>query len=731
MKLPLVPNRTTLDICLRVAGVDLKSTLESNLASLHLNTKVLLTHEELVKMVDDYKGMPFGFDVETVGANTKHLAQAVLEAQILLHRLERRAETYKKHASNYTKASKGSSYDSKIKEVLRGNCSDYKLRMVATKNLLKERSQSLKKDMGALSPFEGRVATLQFSFGTNHFLMRRELVKENLGLIESLFNNAPALGVYMHNASFEYKMMYGTFGFRIPTRVIYDSKLAELMLIRGHWAGSDENTAVRRKLTSLATCIKRRFGIDLPKGLQAGTDWELPFDHERINYAVSDAITTFSLANHQMNILKELGMMEALQIELSVLPVLAQMELRGITVDLDALNEWRGLLFKHQDSLVEQMCEIALWDTPLNVNSHVQLLHYLRTREGIDVLTTESGELEQHKHNPFVALLLQYREVTKLLSTYINVFVSKSESLGDGQGILRGSYNQCLTATGRFSSSEPNLQNIPARKRTEFIIDGQEHSFYIRDYVVPRKGYRLVGGDLSQVEIRVLAEMAGDPTLVATCNANEDTHRKVASSIFGVAIEDVTKDQRTFGKVYNLAIPYGKKAFSLSLELGITMPQASSFLNKYFNTFPYVRKFMQECVSKAEKEGVIRLPSGSIRHCQNIYSDVKWERTSAENTTYNTVIQGTSADGMKLSLIKLQELIDENGLTELAFPTLTVHDEIIVESHNSVPVEYVKDLLTTALVYGTQQFCYLTTIEVGNADVGWRAQEISCWADLK
>jgi len=241
----------------------------------------------------------------------------------------------------------------------------------------------------------------------------------------------------------------------------------------------------------------------------------------------------------------------------------------------------------------------------------------------------------------------------------------------------------------------------------------------------------LIGADLSQVEIRVMADVAGDFRLIEACNNNVDTHALTAANALGKNVEDVTKIERNkIGKLVNLAVPYGKQAYSLSKDIGVKPYKAAAFLNNYYHEHPCIAGFMEACVEQAHNNKYVRLLSGRVRHLKDIDHEKCYIRAACERQSYNTSIQGLAADGMVVTLSSMQEEIYERRLQEQIKLVLTVHDELIIKSRPDV-ADIARDMLTRHLRSGTQSFCEDVRIEVGNADCDWKAVYLNNWSELK
>jgi DNA polymerase-1 len=278
----------------------------------------------------------------------------------------------------------------------------------------------------------------------------------------------------------------------------------------------------------------------------------------------------------------------------------------------------------------------------------------------VEVLTTLA---ERHE---LPAMILRHRTLAKLKSTYADALV---EMIHPETGRIHTSYNQTVTATGRLSSSEPNLQNIPIRT---------EEGMEIRRAFVPREGWTMMAADYSQIELRLLAHYSDDEILVKAFVDEEDIHSRTAAEIFQVFPQTITPELRRQAKAINFGIIYGMGAFSLSKELGISRKMAQTYINHYFARYKGVRAFIDRAIESAEKTGTTSTLLGRIRQLPEIHSTNRNIRGFAERTAVNTPIQGTAADLIKLAMIRIDRVLREKSFRSAML--LTVHDELVFEA---------------------------------------------------
>ncbi len=376
-------------------------------------------------------------------------------------------------------------------------------------------------------------------------------------------------------------------------------------------------------------------------------------------------------------------------VEMPLVEVLAAMEKAGIATDQEQWQIVSRDMKSREAALIKEIMEEA--GEGFNLNSPKQLAYILFEKMGLpagkktktgystaaDVLETLAEEY------PFVKKILEYRTLSKLISTYLDALplLIRKET-----GRIHSSFNQMVTATGRLSSSDPNLQNIPVRT---------EEGKKIRSLFVPGKGYdAFISSDYSQVELRVLAHMSGDESLINAFKNQEDIHRRTAAEVLGIPFEDVTSQQRSHAKAVNFGIIYGISDFGLARQLGISRKEAADYIEKYFKRYPRIHAFMNEMVEKAKETGKATTLFGRTRELPDIHSKNFNRRSFAERTAMNTPIQGTAADIMKLAMIEVYRRMKQEGLKSRVL--LQVHDELVAETVVEEK-EQVKALLKEAM----------------------------------
>ena len=372
------------------------------------------------------------------------------------------------------------------------------------------------------------------------------------------------------------------------------------------------------------------------------------------------------------------------EVELPLVTVLAHLEINGFLVDDNQLKEFADKLGEKIDALTNEIYMLA--GEEFNINSPKQLGVILFEKlELKPVKKTKTGyatnadvlEKLRDKH-PIVNFIMEYRQLAKLKSTYCD---GLRAVVNPNTHRIHSVFTQTVTVTGRLSSTEPNLQNIPTR--TEL---GRE----IRKMFVAKDGYVLVDADYSQIELRVLAHIANDETMINAFRNNEDIHAVTASQVLGIPLEDVTKEQRSSAKAVNFGIVYGIGEFSLAQDLHISVKEAKAYIESYLEKYHGVRNYMESIKEQAKKDGYVKTMLNRIRYIPELKSPNYNIRQFGERVALNTPIQGTAADIIKLAMVRVDNRLINEGLKSKLI--LQVHDELIVEAHKD-EVDKVKQIL--------------------------------------
>jgi DNA polymerase-1 len=376
------------------------------------------------------------------------------------------------------------------------------------------------------------------------------------------------------------------------------------------------------------------------------------------------------------------------RLEMPLLPVLTEMERTGIKVDPQRLKSMETELSSLADGLRDRIVELA--GRPFNLDSPRQLAEVLFGDLKLPVIkktktgpSTDSDVLEELAiGHDLPAMILEYRKLTKLLSTYL---IALARCIHPRTGRVHTSFHQTGTVTGRLSSSDPNLQNIPIRS---------EEGRKIRSAFVAGEGNLLISADYSQVELRMLAHFCQDPRLTQSFQDDQDIHRTVAAEVFDVPVDEVTTEQRNRAKTVNFGIIYGQTAFGLAKTLRIGRSEAGEFIQKYRYRFPKIDEFLQACIEQAKKNGYVETIFGRRRPIGEIDSRNPQRRALAERLAINTVVQGSAADLIKQAMIRLSARLHE--VNSPARLLLQIHDELVVETPAAL-VEEVQKMMVSEM----------------------------------
>ena len=409
-------------------------------------------------------------------------------------------------------------------------------------------------------------------------------------------------------------------------------------------------------------------------------------ESDRSEYLAKCAVALGVLNDRIGDKIKENGQEKLYQeVELPLVTVLAHLEINGFLVDDNQLKEFADKLGEKIDALTNEIYMLA--GEEFNINSPKQLGVILFEKlELKPVKKTKTGyatnadvlEKLRDKH-PIVNFIMEYRQLAKLKSTYCDGLTAV---VNPNTHRIHSVFTQTVTVTGRLSSTEPNLQNIPTR--TEL---GRE----IRKMFVAKDGYVLVDADYSQIELRVLAHIANDETMINAFRNNEDIHAVTASQVLGIPLEDVTKEQRSSAKAVNFGIVYGIGEFSLAQDLHISVKEAKAYIESYLEKYHGVRNYMESIKEQAKKDGYVKTMLNRIRYIPELKSPNYNIRQFGERVALNTPIQGTAADIIKLAMVRVDNRLINEGLKSKLI--LQVHDELIVEAHKD-EVDKVKQILS-------------------------------------
>ena len=405
---------------------------------------------------------------------------------------------------------------------------------------------------------------------------------------------------------------------------------------------------------------------------KAKLDEVLRFNDEKaINYFATESYVALHSGENILAKLKDLELTWLYEnVEMPLIYSLAKMENTGVRVDEERLKKYADTLLEKISKLEESITKKA--GESFNINSPKQLGEILfeklklsggkKTKTGY---STAADVLEKlAPEHEIIRDILEYRQLTKLNSTYATGLAGYIRE----DGRIHGTFNQTITATGRISSTDPNLQNIPVRT---------EMGSKIRDIFVPKEGYVFVDADYSQIELRVLASLSGDEKLIESYHSAADIHAATASQVFHVPLEEVTPELRRNAKAVNFGVVYGISAFGLSEDLSISRKEALDYINNYFKIYGGVKTFLDKQVADAKEKGYVKTMFGRIRPIPEIKSSNFMTRSFGDRVAMNSPIQGSAADIMKISMLKVDEALEKSGFD--ARIVLQIHDELLVE----------------------------------------------------
>lgn len=388
-------------------------------------------------------------------------------------------------------------------------------------------------------------------------------------------------------------------------------------------------------------------------------------------YACEDADVTLRLMKPLAEELRKNRLEEVFQnIEMPLMPVLARMERNGVVLDTETLKEVENDFTLRLQTLEKDIYELAGHEFTINSPRQVGEVLFGELKLSEKVKKTKSGQYstseevlrDLHSKHPIVQKILDYRGLKKLLSTYVEAL---PKLINPATGHIHTSFNQAVTATGRLSSSNPNLQNIPVRGE-----DGRE----IRKAFIPEAGEIFFSADYSQIELRIMAHLSGDEHMIEAFNAGHDVHAATAARIFHKDIKDISKDERRKAKTANFGIIYGISAFGLAERMDVSRTEAKELIDSYFEMYPKIKDYISKAVDTAREKGYIETEFGRRRYLPDINSRNAVVRGYAERNAVNAPIQGTAADIIKIAMIRVQQRLDAEGCK--ARMMLQVHDEL-------------------------------------------------------
>lgn len=520
----------------------------------------------------------------------------------------------------------------------------------------------------AISPHEAAYVPVAH----NYMGMPKQLDRDDvLAALKPLLEDPKKLKIAQH-AKYDINVL-AHYGIQVQG-VAFDTMLESYVL---------DSTATRHDMDSLALKYLGigtiRFEDVAGKGAK-----QLTFDQLDLEqagpYAAEDADITLRLHHALWEKLQEIpSLVSVLQdIEIPLVPVLARIERTGALVDANLLGIQSGELGEKMINLQREAYELA--DQEFNLGSPKQLAAVLYEKQGLPIIsktakgqpsTAESvlSELADQGYE-LPKVIMQYRTLSKLKSTYTDRL---PEQINSRTGRIHTSYHQAVTATGRLSSSDPNLQNIPVRS-----AEGRR----IRQAFIAPPQHKILAADYSQIELRIMAHLAQDEGLLQAFRDGLDVHRATASEVFGIPLDEVTSDQRRSAKAINFGLIYGMSAFGLAKQIGVDRKQSQAYIDRYFSRYPGVLRYMEDTRVQAAEQGYVETLFGRRLYLPEIHSKNHARRTGAERTAINAPMQGSAADIIKRAMIEVDNWLSETGLD--ARVVMQVHDELVLEVHDDL-----------------------------------------------
>jgi DNA polymerase-1 len=656
-----------------------KIELSKKLATIDINVPVELNEKQLEKEIPDAQKLKYLFDeleFRTVAArilseiesqNKPSEALAVPETAV-----KENLESVQGSLFFDTAPQASPSANSTIENV------DHEYILIPGDESLKEMiTESLRQkeicfdtETTGIDPLNSEIVALALSWKKGKgFLVRfPESLNETgrlLGIIRPLFEN-PDITKIGQNIKFDIQVL-ANYGIEVRG-ALFDTMIAHYLLEPDmrHNMNLLSETYLSYNPVHIESLIGEKGGLQ--KNMRA-------VDDERLKeYAVEDADVTLQLKNVFEPRIKAEGLSDlASAIEMPLIPVLAKMERNGVILDIAELKSITASL---RDDIISLEKEIfGLAGTEFNISSPKQLGDILFLRLKLDdkarmtstkqfVTNEEILQRLAHKH-PIVDKVLEYRGLKKLLSTYVETL---PQLVSKKTGRIHTSFNQAVAATGRLSSNNPNLQNIPVR---------DERGREIRKAFVAAGGHLFFTADYSQIELRLMAHLSRDKSMISDFLSGNDIHAATASKIFGVDLKDVTREMRSRAKTANFGIIYGISSFGLSERLTIGRKEAKDLIDGYFNSYPGVRIYMDESIKKARENGYVTTMFGRRRYLRDIHSRNQVVRGNAERNAINAPIQGTAADIIKIAMIRVHNKLEQGKFRSKMI--LQVHDELIFE----------------------------------------------------
>ena len=507
---------------------------------------------------------------------------------------------------------------------------------------------------------------------------------EDINYLKDIFENEE-IKKYGYKTSADY-ILLKQIGIK-PRNIIYDAEIATYDLNPTNMKYKMEDVAYQYLDINIedylnALGVKKQEQINLFEENANNDEYD-----KNLNTLYSYLIyKLYELTTKKLEELEELDLFK--NIEMPLVEVLSEMQYEGIQIDKDELEEFGTRLKENIAKLTSEIYELA--GNEFNINSTKQLGEVLFEKLQLPVLkktktgySTDVDVLEKlKKTHPIIEKILEYRSLTKLNSTYVEGMKPYINSV---TGRIHSYFHQTITATGRISSTEPNLQNIPTR-----IELGKQ----LRKAFKPKEGYIYIDADYSQIELRVLAHMSNDEHMIQAFKNNEDIHKQAASSVFKVPIDKVTKEQRSHAKAVNFGIVYGISDFGLAEQIGVSRKKAKEYIEQYLEKYSGIKKYMSDIVEEAKEKGYVETLFKRRRYIPELKSKNFNIRQFGARAAMNTPIQGTAADIMKIAMIDVYRKLNEKKLKSKLI--LQIHDELLIETKEEEKEE-VKEILKTSM----------------------------------
>lgn len=537
----------------------------------------------------------------------------------------------------------------------------------------------------SLDPYDSTLLTVQIGTPEKSFIFdARQLKLGEIPRFKQFLEDSKIIKI-LHNGKFDYKHIKQNLGISVCN--IYDTMLTEALL----------NAGLRNSYYSLKDLAIKYSGVDLKKSVREtfeNVTASTKLNENQLKYSAMDTLILFPIFEEQLRNLKKEQLVDIAKLEFATTRVVGDMELKGVHLDVKRWKEIIKDLSIKRDELAKKFQQeirpmfssnsIDLFGNigdSININSQVQLMDLFNNKMHLNLPSTGDGILELCD-NPVVKILREYRGYEKLVSAFGENLISK---INKKTKRIHPEFNQLGAATGRFSCNNPNFQQIPR----------QSENAPFRSCFNPEPGYKLVTTDYSTMEMRIMADLSGDENLIGAFNKGVDVHSHTAALMFGLELtDDFAKkypNERFAAKSINFGLMYGRGPTSLAKQLGISPERGREYLDKYFKSYPGVKKYLEKVAKEAVKKGWSTTPAGRKRwYVDPDRSDPEYSRKVGhiERQAKNHPIQGTNADAIKYALVFLSEKIKDKGFD--ASIILTVHDEVVCEVRDDQAEEWAK-----------------------------------------